>query len=326
MICAPVGAGALGFLRGSRDKILGVSDLARVSSSVIGAVRACLLARLLRRVAPRFSCPGLFVGLALARARCAIAGGSAWLLAVTSRACHLGSQCAVRLFRWMGVWGVLVGLIKFSGFLFGLRPVHRPRPPAPSTGPVHRPRPTPRPPLHPPAAGPADATTPPETRGRCPGSFRSSPTYNTHSKPRSFWLLVVPSCSCCICCASPLLVTKRHFLPPRYAGGRKRFQSNLGRGPATSILLSSAGRRRRPACNDSEVDNAVEAAKRRQTTDSHSHSQPQPLTAEVMSYYADSVMLFVLAATPIRWGDSGPLERARSGFSSPVASHALFVG
>ena len=27
-------------------------------------------------------------------------------------------------------------------------------------------------------------------------------------------------------------------------------------------------------------------------------------------------MLFVLAATPIRWGDSGPLERARSGFSS----------
>ena len=87
------GTGALDF-RGSRDKILGVSDLARVSSSVIGAVRACLLARLLRRVAPRFSCPGLFVGLALARARCAIAGGSAWLLAVTSRAwCHLGSQC-----------------------------------------------------------------------------------------------------------------------------------------------------------------------------------------------------------------------------------------
>jgi len=36
----------------------------------------------------------------------------------------------------------------------------------------------------------------------------------------------------------------------------------------------------------------------------------------MMSYYADSVMLFVLAATPIRWGDSGPLERARSGFSS----------
>ena len=51
-----------------------------------------------------------------------------------------------------------------------------------------------------------------------------------------------------------------------------------------------------------------------------------PPTAEVMSYYADSAMLFVLAATPIRWGDSGPLERARSGFSSPVASHALFVG
>ena len=35
--------------------------------------------------------------------------------------------------------------------------------------------------------------------------------------------------------------------------------------------------------------------------------QPQPLTAEVISYYADSAMLFILAATPIRWGDSGPL-------------------
>ena len=145
VVCARWGSG----VQGTSEEGIGRPGLVRVSSSVMDAVRACLLTRFLRRVAPRFSCPGLFVGLALARARCAIAGGSAWLLAVTSRACHLGSQCAVRLFRWMGVWGVLVGLIKFSGFLFGLRPVHRPRPPAPSTGPVHRPRPTP-----PPAAPP----------------------------------------------------------------------------------------------------------------------------------------------------------------------------
>ena len=46
-----------------------VSGLVRVSSSVINAVCAYLLARLLRRVALRFSCPSLFVGLALARAR-----------------------------------------------------------------------------------------------------------------------------------------------------------------------------------------------------------------------------------------------------------------
>ena len=110
LVClgSSAGTGALGF-RGSRDKNLGVSDVARVSSSVIGAVRARQLARLLRRVAPHFSRPGLFVGLALAHARCGIAGGSTWLLAITSRACHLGSQCAVRLFWWMGVWGVSRG-------------------------------------------------------------------------------------------------------------------------------------------------------------------------------------------------------------------------
>ena len=42
-----------------------------------------------------------------------------------------GARCAVRLFRWMGVWGVLVGLIGFSGFW--VRPAARP--PAPSTAP-----------------------------------------------------------------------------------------------------------------------------------------------------------------------------------------------
>ena len=92
------------------------------------------------------------------------------------------------------------------------------------------------PPLHPPAAGPADATTPPETRGRCPGSFRSSPTYNTHTKPRSFWLLVVPSCSCCICCASPLLVTKK-------GGGRPCRRAPSSAGITTSRGFQKCSRR-----------------------------------------------------------------------------------
>ena len=34
---------------------------------------------------------------------------------------------------------------------------------------------------------------------------------------------------------------KRHFLPPRYAGGRKEFHSNLGRGPAVLHLLALDG-------------------------------------------------------------------------------------
>ena len=48
----------------------------RISSSVVGSVCVCLSARLLRRVAPRFSCPFLFVGLVLVRARCVIASGT----------------------------------------------------------------------------------------------------------------------------------------------------------------------------------------------------------------------------------------------------------
>ena len=47
----------------------------RICSSVVGSVCVCLLARLLRRVAPRFSCPCLFVGLVLVRARWVIASG-----------------------------------------------------------------------------------------------------------------------------------------------------------------------------------------------------------------------------------------------------------
>ena len=91
------------------------------------------------------------------------------------------------------------------------------------------------------------------------------------------------------------VVVKRNFIPPRYAGGRKRFQSNLGRGPATSILLNSAGRRRRPACNDSEVDgqHAMTAKSttqlKRPIDDSRSHSQC--LTAELMSRLTGSYRL-----------------------------------
>ena len=60
-------AGALGF-PAPGYWIYGRSAFVRVSSSVMDAVCVCLLARLLRRVAPRFSCPGLFVCLVLARA------------------------------------------------------------------------------------------------------------------------------------------------------------------------------------------------------------------------------------------------------------------
>ena len=38
-----------------------------------------------------------------------------------SRACRLGSRCAVRCFRCLWVWGVLVALLKLAGFLVGLR-------------------------------------------------------------------------------------------------------------------------------------------------------------------------------------------------------------
>jgi len=38
-----------------------------------------------------------------------------------SRACRLGSRCAVRCFRCLWVWGVLVAIIKLVGFLVGLR-------------------------------------------------------------------------------------------------------------------------------------------------------------------------------------------------------------
>ena len=137
----------------------------------------CLLARLLRRVAPRFSCPGLFVCLVLARARCGIAGGSTRLLAVITRVPpRLAVRCALfsvfvgvgrfsgvnkigRLFGGASLWGFALGLrlrASPSGFAFGLRLRARPNPRLDS-----------------------------KTHGRCSGSFPNSPQ-NTHGKPRSF--------------------------------------------------------------------------------------------------------------------------------------------
>ena len=166
-------------VQGTPKEGIGHPGLVRVSSSVMDAVCACLLTRLLRRVAPRFSCPGLFVGLALARARGCNRFSSWLLLADTSRACRLGSQCAVRLFRWMGVWGVLVGLIAFPGFV--VRPAARP--PAPSTAPVHRPCPLPpstAPPLTPPTPQPD-----PKPAGDIRGHSCTSPMTPTANRSRS---------------------------------------------------------------------------------------------------------------------------------------------
>ena len=108
----------------------------RVSSSVMGAVCACLLARHLRRVAPRFSCPGLFVCLVLARARCGIAGGSTRLLAVITRVPpRLAVRCALfSVFVGVGCFsgdnkiGRLFGGASLWGFAFGLRLRARPTP------------------------------------------------------------------------------------------------------------------------------------------------------------------------------------------------------
>ena len=108
----------------------------RVSSSVMDAVCVCLLARLLRRVAPRFSCPGLFVCLVLARARCGIAGGSTRLLAVITRVpSRLAVRCALfSVFVGVGCFsgdnkiGRLFGGASLWGFAFGLRLRARPNP------------------------------------------------------------------------------------------------------------------------------------------------------------------------------------------------------
>ena len=98
VVCARWGSG----VQGTSEEGIGRPGLVRVSSSVMDAVRACLLTRLLRRVAPRFSCPGLFVGLALARAGVAIASrhGCCSLLHHARAASARSALCAC-----FGGWG-----------------------------------------------------------------------------------------------------------------------------------------------------------------------------------------------------------------------------
>ena len=100
-----------------------------------------------------------------------------------SRACRLGSRCAVRCFRCLWVWGVLVAIIKLVGFLVGLRFGASPsgfafglRLRASPSGFAFGLR------LRPPGPEP---TTRLRTHGRCPGSFPDSPQ-NTHGTPRSY--------------------------------------------------------------------------------------------------------------------------------------------
>ena len=98
------------------------------------AVCACLLERLLLRVAPLFYpyylLPRSF-SPGLARAVMGSAGGVMSLRSMLHHACG-GSQCAVHLFRWTGEWGFLVGLIQLCG-VFCVAWL-RPRPAAPSSG------------------------------------------------------------------------------------------------------------------------------------------------------------------------------------------------
>ena len=68
----------------------------RICVSVVGSVCVCLLARLLRGVAPRFSCPCLFVGLVLVRARWVIASGWRSKRSGRSRCCFASFSVSPR--------------------------------------------------------------------------------------------------------------------------------------------------------------------------------------------------------------------------------------
>ena len=118
-----------------------------VSGCQSGVLFVCLLACLLRQVSPRSSCSTVFVVVALARARLAIGGGvyaHFWLITRAS------SGCAVRCFRGLLRWRVLVVLIKETGVFVRLRlrlrrdARHRRPPPTPATDARHR-RPPPTP-------------------------------------------------------------------------------------------------------------------------------------------------------------------------------------
>ena len=96
-----------------------------------------------------------------------------------SRACRLGSRCAVRCFRCLWVWGVLVAIIKLVGFLVGLRFGASPSGFARVRGFAFGLR------LRASPSGPPEPTNRLRTHGRCPGSFPDSPQ-NTHGTPRSY--------------------------------------------------------------------------------------------------------------------------------------------
>ena len=103
--------------------------------------------------------------------RCGVYAHVWWLIT------RVSSGCAVRCFRCLLRWRVLVALIKETGVFVRLRlrlrrdARHRRPPPTPATNARHQ--------------RPREAKTRAGTRGRCPGSFPNSPQ-NTHGKPRSF--------------------------------------------------------------------------------------------------------------------------------------------
>ena len=103
--------------------------------------------------------------------RCGVYAHVWWLIT------RVSSGCAVRCFRCLLRWRVLVALIKETGVFVRLRlrlrrdARHRRPPPTPATDARHQ--------------RPREAKTRAGTRGRCPGSFPNSPQ-NTHGKPRSF--------------------------------------------------------------------------------------------------------------------------------------------
>ena len=148
-----------------------------VSGCQSGVLFVCLLVCLLRQESPRPSCSAVFVVVALARARLAICNRCGVYAHVWWLITRASSGCAVRCFRCLLRWHVLVALIKETGVFVRLRlrlrqdARHRRPPPTPATNARHQ--------------RPREAKTRAGTRGRCPGSFPDSPQ-NTHGTPRSY--------------------------------------------------------------------------------------------------------------------------------------------
>ena len=119
------------------------------------------------------------------------------------------SECAVRCFRCLWVWGVLVALIKLAGFLVGLR--LRASPSGFAFGLRLRASPS----------GPPEATTRLRTHGRTPGVVpgfthprHTAVVFAAERRRAAFW-----SVSCCTCCASPHgTLGAEHFLVVCFVG------------------------------------------------------------------------------------------------------------